>query len=120
MPEHEVISGNTGSGQVTLMHLLLGIAFCMPIGMAMPQLKNSGGGLLRYVVAAPATLILGILIVFLEWKLGKAIWLRCQRYSKKAQNVVAFGLFVLQLLWIVVGTISGFKVATFVAEHVAR
>jgi hypothetical protein len=37
---------NLKPGQVTLMHLLLGIAFCIPIGMAMTQVQHSGGGML--------------------------------------------------------------------------
>jgi hypothetical protein len=60
------------------------------------------------------------LIVSLDWRRGKALWLRFQRYSKQAQNAVAIALFAVELLWIVVGSISGFKLAAFVAEHVAR
>ena len=120
MPETKAVSENTGSGQVTLTHLLFGIAFCMPIGMALTELKHSGGGMLRYLVAAPSTLVLGALIVTLDWKLGRAIWVRCQRYSNKAQNTAAIALFELQLFWIVIGAISGFKLATLVIEHVPR
>jgi hypothetical protein len=64
--------------------------------------------------------VLGALIVSLDWRLRKALWVRCQRYSKQAQNAVAIALFAVELLWIVVGSISGFKLAAFVAEHVAR
>jgi hypothetical protein len=59
------------------------------------------------------------LIASLDWKLGKAVWLRCQRYSNRAQNRAAMALFGLQQLWIVLGAISGFKLATFVAAHLA-
>lgn len=68
-----------------------------------------GGGTLRHLVAVPSALVLGALIVSLDWRLGKALWLRCQRYSKQAQNAVAIALFAVELLWIVVGSISGFK-----------
>src|SRR5580658_1282311 len=34
MPEDRDVSKNPESGQVTLMHLFLGIAFCMPIAAA--------------------------------------------------------------------------------------
>jgi hypothetical protein len=40
------ISKNPQCGQVTLMHLLLGIAFCMPIVAAMTELKHCGDVLL--------------------------------------------------------------------------
>ncbi len=108
------------SRQVTLMDLFLGIAFCMPTTAALTELKHSGGGTLRYVVAIPSALALGAVIVWLDWKLGKTARLRCQQYSKQAQNVIAMALFAVELLWIGVGGISGFKLAAFVAEHVAR
>jgi hypothetical protein len=108
------------SGQVTLMDLFLGIAFCMPITAATTELKRSGGGTLRYLIAVPSALALGAVIVWLDWKLGKTVWLRCQRYSKQAQNAVAVALFAIELLWIVVGGVSGFKLAAFIAEHVAQ
>ncbi|MGA9964593.1 MAG: hypothetical protein WBQ10_05270 [Terriglobales bacterium] len=45
--------------------------------------------------------------------------MRCQQYSKRAQNAVAGALFVVELFWIVVGSVSGFKLAAFVAGHIA-
>jgi hypothetical protein len=119
MLEDRAGSKNPESGQVTLMHLFLCIAFFMPVAAATTELKRSGGGRLRYLVAVPSALVLGALIVSLDWRLGKALWLRCQRYSKQAQNAVAIALFAVELLWIVVGSISGFDLAAFVAEHVA-
>lgn len=120
MLEDKAVSKNTESGQVTLGHLLLGIAFCMPIGMAMTELKHNGGGVLRYLAAAPSTLVIGALIVSLDWKLGKAVWLRFQSYSKTVRNAAAVALFALELLWVVAGAVLGFKLATFVTEHVPR
>jgi len=102
------------------MHLLLGIAFCVPVGAAATVLAHSGGGTLRYAITVPSALALGALIVWLDWKLGKVLWLRCQGCSKQVQNVVAIGLFAAGLLWIAVGAVSGFKLATFVAKHVAQ
>jgi hypothetical protein len=120
MPEDRDVWKNPESGQVTMMHLLLCIAFFMPVVTAITELKHSGGGTLRYLVAAPSALVLGALIVSLDWKLGKVVWLRWQRYSKQAQNAVAIALLAGELLWIVVGVVSGVKLAAFVAEHVAR
>ncbi|MGA9392748.1 MAG: hypothetical protein WBV69_20130 [Candidatus Sulfotelmatobacter sp.] len=120
MLEDRAVLRNPESGQVTLMHLLLGIAFFIPVGAATTLLWHSGGGALRYLVIVPSALALGALIVTLDWKLGKAAWLRCQRCSKHMQNAVAIGLFAAELLWIAVGAVSGFKLATFVAEHFAQ
>jgi hypothetical protein len=120
MLEDRAASKNSESGQVTLMHLFLFIAFFMPVVAATTALKLSAGGTLRYLVTVPSALVLGALIVSLEWRLGKALWLRSQQYSEQAQNAVAITLFALELLWIVVGTVSGDKLAAFVAEHVAR
>src|SRR5579872_1234590 len=120
MHDPNAVSKNIGTGQVTLGHLLLAIAFCQPVGIAVIQIKHSGGGILRYLVIVPVALALGFLIASLDWKLGKATWLRCQAYSNRARKRVAIALFCLQLLWIVLGVISGFKLATFVAAHVPR
>ena len=118
MPNERTGLRNSESGQVTLMHLLLCIAFCMPIVEATTDLEHSGGGAVRYLIAVPSALVLGALIVCLDWKLVKAVLLRCQRYSKQSQNGVAIALFALQILWIVLGAIAGFKLAAFVAKHV--
>jgi hypothetical protein len=78
-------SKNPEAGQVTLMHLFLCIAFFMPVAAATTERKRSGGGTLRCLVPVPSALVLGAVIVSLDWRLGKALWLRCQRYSKQAQ-----------------------------------
>jgi len=120
MQNRNAASENAGTGQVTVGHLLLGIAFCMPLGAAVTEIKHSGGGILRYLIVAPVALVLGVLIVTLDWKLGRALWLRCQRYFNTAQNRAAVALLGLQLLWILVGAISGFRLATFVAARLGR
>ena len=120
MLKDRAVSKNPEPEQITLMDLFLGIAFCMPVVAATTELKLSIGGPLRFLVAVPSALVLGALIVWLNWKFGKTVWLRCQQYSKHAQNAVAIALFAVELLWIVVGGVSGFKLAAFVVEHVGR
>ena len=117
MRNHNSVSKDTGTGQLTVGHLLFAIAFCQPVGVAVIQTHHSGGGILSYSIVAPAGLVFGLLIASLDWKLGKALWLRCQQYSDRAQNRVAIALLCLQLLWIVLGTMLGFKLATFVAAR---
>lgn len=118
MQNHNAVSKNTGisTGQVTLGHLLLAIEFCQPLGVAVIQIEHSGGGIFRYLIVTALALLLGLLIASLDWKLGKALWLRCQQYSDRAQNKVAMALLCMQLLCIVVGTILGFRLASFVAS----
>ena len=113
---HGGTSRNQQSGQVTLSHLLLAIAFVMPFSGALAELKHSGSGALRYVIVLPASFVVGALIVRLDWELGKALWSRSKQHSLKMQNAVAIFLFTLQLLWIVVGAASGFALATLAAR----
>lgn len=120
MHNNNVVSENAGNGQVTLGHLFLGIVFCMPVTAAVPEIKHAGGGVFRYLIAASIALLFGVLIASLDWKLGKAAWLRCQRCSSRAQNAANIALFGLDLLWIALGAFSGLKLATFVAVHVER
>jgi hypothetical protein len=111
---------NSESRQFSLMDLFLCIVFFMPFGAATTELKNTGCGTLRYLAAVPSALALGAVIAWLDWNLGRTLWLRSQRYSGRVQNAVALALFVFELLWIVAGCVSGFKLAAFVSEHVAR
>ena len=120
MHNHNAILKNTGTGQVTLLHLLLAIAFCQPAGVAIIQIHHSVGGIVRYLIVIPIALVLGLLIASFDWKLGKALWLQCQRYSDKTQDKVATAMFFLELLWIVLGTVLGFQLATFVAARPPR
>jgi hypothetical protein len=106
--------------QVGLMDLFALIAFFMPIYATIGMVKRSGGGPLRYLLALPLAVALGTLIVSIDWKLGRVIWLRSGSYSKTVKNGVGFCLFVLQLFWIFVGAMSGDRLATFLVNHVAR
>jgi hypothetical protein len=92
---------------MTLMDLLLGIVFFMPIYATVAGVKQSGGGALRFLVAVPSALVLGILIVFVDWRLGKALWLRSRQYSEKVQSVVSVALFAFEAIWIFLGLVSG-------------
>jgi hypothetical protein len=111
---------NPESGQVSLMDLFSCIVFFMPASAATTELQRSGGGALRYLVAVASALALGAVIVWLDWNLGKTVWLRSRQYSSRAQNAVAVALVAAELLWIVIGATSGFKLAEFVAVHVPR
>jgi hypothetical protein len=120
MQNHNVASENPCHGQVTLGHLFLGIILCMPVTGAVTEIKHAGGGVFRYLIVAPIALLFGVLIASLDWKLGKAVWLRCQRYSHRAQNAAAAARCGLELLWVVLGAGSGLKLATFATAHLAR
>ena len=111
---------NTETGQVTLLHLLWAIAFIMPTVAMTSELRHSAGGILQYLVGVPSSLAVGGLIVWLDWKLGRRLWLGSQRYSRSTQDVVAFGLFVLSLAWVIAGAVTGALLASIVATHVPR
>jgi hypothetical protein len=120
MPPEKAVHKTAKSGQVGLGHLLLAIVFFMPMSGAVTELKNFGGGDLRYLIAVPCALAAGSLVTWLDWKLGKILWTKGQRHSRITQDVVAIALLALELCWIVVGGVSGFKVAAFVARHIPR
>jgi len=118
--DNHPLQQQTQTRQVGLMDLFALIAFFMPIVATIAMVKRSGGGALRYLLALPLAVALGTLVVPIDWKLGRVIWLRSENYSIAVQNAVGFCLFVLQLFWIFVGAVSGGRLATFLVNYVAR
>jgi hypothetical protein len=114
VPQHTQIR------QVGLLDLLTMIAFVMPIYAAIAEVKRAGGGILAYVVASPLTVAMGALIVWVDWKLGKAVWIRSKGHSEKVKNAVGFALLAFQLFGIFVGLASGIRLAVFLVNHLAR
>jgi hypothetical protein len=115
--EPDTLETKPEAGQMTLIHLFLGIAFFMPTASAITEVKHAGGGVLRYLVVIPFAIVIGVLIVSIDWRLGKAIWLRSCRYSERVQIGVSVALFAFQLPWIFLGEVSGEKLAAFVVNH---
>ena len=103
-------------GHVTLGHLLMGIALFMPAAMVVGEVRAVGGGVLRYLLGLPLALVLGGLVVLLQWHSGKFFWQRSQRYCDRAQNIVAIGLFTLDLVWIMLAGICGYRLAHLVIK----
>ena len=96
-----------------------GYCFLYAYLAATSELKQLGNGPLRYVIAVPSAISLGALIILSDWKLGKALWRKCQPSSKQVQNRLAISLFALQLVWIALAAVLGTKLAAFVAEHIS-
>ncbi len=92
----------------------------MPIIAAIGTLKRFGGGILAYMLALPLAVALAALIVSVDGKLGKAIWLRSKNFSRGLKNAVGLALFVFQSVWIVAGLISGASLAKFLVNRFAR
>lgn len=107
------------AGEITVGHLLMAIGFFMPVEAVVIVVKHAGGGALRYALGVPLGLALGVLIVRLDWKIGKALWLRSRNYSEKVQNGVALGVFALQVVWIIAGAIVGDELASLLVRYVA-
>ena len=91
VPQH------TQMRQVGLLDLFTMIAFIMPIYATIVEVKRAGGGILSYVVALPLTVAMGALIVWVDWMLGKAVWIRSKGHSEKVKKAVGFALLAFQL-----------------------
>jgi hypothetical protein len=106
--------------QLGLIDLFTMIGFVIPTFAAIVGVRHSGGGTFAYVLALPIGIGLSILIATVQWRLGKIIWIRFRKTSKSLRNAVGILLFVLQLLWILIGLLSGTKAGVIVAQHLAR
>lgn len=111
MDEEQDAGLRTQRGQVTVGHLLLFIAFFILVETVIIEMRHLGGGPVQYALGVPLGLGLGAVIVRLNWISGRSVWLRSQRYSKKVQNRIAIGVFVLDIVWMIVGGIAGSTVA---------
>jgi hypothetical protein len=114
VPQH------TQMRQVGLLDLFTMIVFIMPIYATIAEVKRAGCGILAYVVALPLTVAIGALIVWVDWKLGKAVWIRSKGHSEKIKNAAGFALLAFQMFWIFVGLASGVRLAAFLVNHLAR
>ena len=99
-------------GPVTISHLLMRMALVAPVAAVFAEVGAAGGGVLRYIFGLPLALVLGGLVVVLEWHSNAFFWPRSQAYSERAQTVVAIGLFGLQIMWIVLAGICGGRLPT--------
>lgn len=89
----------------------------MPIESVIGTVRALGGGVLRYVIALPFGILLGVLIVYVAWKLGRSVWVRFQNRSEKTKNRVGMALFVFQLFCIAVGLVSGGIVGKLIVHY---
>jgi hypothetical protein len=96
---------------LTLGNLLLMCAFVITVESLILELKQAGGGLLRYVIGVPLGLVTGALIVPWNYQLARFLWLRSQRFSKRAQDAAGLGILALHIVWIAVGAGLGFLLA---------
>jgi hypothetical protein len=106
--------------KIGLVDLFAMVGLVMPVMAVIGEVKRSRGGILAYNLALPTGITLGILIAVVEWKLGKAIWLRFKDRSKRVRNAVGILLFFLQLFWIFAGLLRGDKLGPLAAKHLSR
>ena len=118
--ENRPVAPKARGRRIGLADLFAMMGLIMPVFAAIAQVKQSGGGVVAYLVAALIGVGLGVLISTVEWRLGRAIWRRFERYSSKVQNAVGFSLFVIQLLWVFLGVVSGIKVGAFAGSRFAH
>ena len=108
----EIKEAQEVQGGMTIGHLLMAMAFLMPVIFVFGDVKGSGGGALRYALGVPSGLGIGAMIVFQDWHLGKYLWLRTRKFSTRVQNVVGVGGLALDVVWIVVGCFAGSELAS--------
>jgi hypothetical protein len=118
MTEEKDTSQENQVRQVTLLHLLMAIAFFMPVEALIIQVHQAGGGAVRYVLGVPLAVGLGALIVRFDWTFGKPLWLWSKRHSPKVQNAIGLALFTLLIVWIAVGAIAGHALASLLIRHI--
>jgi hypothetical protein len=92
---------------VSLGHLLMAMAFVIPVATVIGDLKRAGGGLLRYALGAMLGLALGSAIVWITWKVGRFLWLRFSDRSRKADTALAIGLYGLDICSMIAGLMGG-------------
>jgi len=72
--------------------------------------------LLRYLFGLPLALVLGGLVVLLDWHSGEFFWQLSQRYSSRVRNRVTIAIFTLQLVWIMFAGICGYRLAHLIIK----
>ncbi len=107
------------SGQVTVGHLLMMVVFVITVEAVIFPIRHAGGGLLRYVLGIPLGLAFGVLVVRMNWTIGKFLWTRSRSYSARMQNALAIVLLALDFVWMAVGAIGGSGLGRLLVKHVA-
>ena len=103
--------------QVGITDLFAMIAFVMPLCTALAEVKRLDGSVLGYILVVPPAIVLGGVVVYTQWRIGRFVWRWSEKRSKTVQNGVVASLCLCLLLSIVVGVISGHKMAVFVVDH---
>lgn len=116
MREKSKLRRKSKQGGWTLVDLLIVVALFIPAVAVLEEVKAAGGGVLPYLVGLPLALVLGGLLVLIEWRLEWFLWRRSQKYGDRTQNIVAIGLLALCLAWIVLACICGDGLAHLVIK----
>ena len=119
MPQKTQFQTENKQRQLTLGDLLSAIALFMPAAALVGEIRATGGGVPRYVLGLPLALVLGVLVVLLEWYSGRFFWRRSQGYCGRVQKIVAIALFALQVVWIVLACIFGYRLTHLVIKFFA-
>ena len=109
-----------GNRALSIGHLLMAIAFFMPLTAAVSKAETLGGGPLSYLLVVPVSICIGILIVAASWVVGKFLWMKSESFSSRGRSAVAAGIFGLDVFWIVIALVSGYELASFIVAHVSR
>ena len=100
--------------QVTLSHLLLGMAVVMPAVAAISSIRVAGAGVFRIALGLILGLAIGSCICILDLQICKFLRLRSAKYAEKARKLIDLGLFALLFIWILAGVIAGNNLARWI------
>jgi len=106
--------------KVGLLELLWLVIIFTPIFGTTDGLRHSGAGWLAYLLGVPLGIGIAAVILWMDWRLWKAIGARSKDYSEKAQKALAFGLLVFQVFWAALGGVAGIKLAAFIGDRLTR
>jgi hypothetical protein len=95
--------------------------FVSPVTAALAQLRYVSASFQDYLLVVPLALLLGALIMWLDWRLTGILWIRSSSRSVRFQNATAFVIFASHACWIALAMIAGSEVAGFlIARFVGR
>jgi hypothetical protein len=118
MLEEQKLDPDQGKA-LTLPNLMLLWSFVAPSTAIGGCIKAGGGGSLRYCVGIPTGLVIGAIIVYLNWNLWRYLLLRSGTCSVRRQNWIGLGIFALLMNGIGVGYFAGFYLGRIVIQYVA-
>ena len=101
---------------LTLTNLLILMGFTLTVTCVFAPLKDAGLGVSRFFLGAIPAVILGCLLVWLEWTLLNRIVACHQNASPRGQKAIDVGALLFMMLWLVGDGIAGSELGSLLAR----